>query len=273
MNKTLLVCMICAGLALMGTACSPHEEIPEVYESIFSITSLPTPTPDITPSPTPEPTPSPTPEPLPLSGVVIGLDPGHQAHSNNEQEPVSPGSTTTKKKVSSGTYGRFTGVAEHEVNLAVGLLLRDMLVDAGATVIMTRETADVDISNAERAQLFNKHEVDLGIRLHCNGSDDASIHGAFMLVPTENQYKEDCVRAAELILAAYGEATDISIRKGLTYRSDQTGFNWCDRPVVNIEMGHMTNESDDRKLTDSEFQPRMAKGIFNGIMYYFETER
>ena len=49
----------------------------------------------------------------------IGIDPGHQAHGNSAQEAVAPGSSETKAKVSSGTYGRFTGVPEYEVNLDV----------------------------------------------------------------------------------------------------------------------------------------------------------
>ena len=278
--KAKLIFTICsvALLAVLLTGCgakkpddSPAPTLPNIEsEQPDDARSEVSGTPAPTPEPTPEPTP--TPEPLPLAGVVIGLDPGHQAHSNSEHEPVAPGSSSTKKKVSSGTYGRFTGVKEHEVNMAVGLLLRDLLEKAGATVIMTRESADVDISNAERAELFNEHEVDLGLRLHCNGSDDPEVHGAFMLVPAENPYKEDCIRAAEAILTAYGEATGISIRKGLTYRSDQTGFNWCQRPVTNIEMGHMTNEEEDHKLTDGDFQVKMAQGIFNGIMNYFEGE-
>jgi len=226
-----------------------------------------------TPEPTPTPTPTPTPEPAkPLTGWVIGVDPGHQAHSNSEQEPVAPGSSETKKKVSSGTYGRFSGVREYVVNLDVALLLRDLLEEAGATVVMTRETSDVDISNVERAQLFNEKEVDIGVRIHCNGSEDTSVHGAFMLVPTKNPYKEDCELAARLVLDAYGEETGISISKGLTYRSDQTGFNWCERAVINIEMGHMTNEEEDYKLVDPDFQKKMARGIFNGLLDYAQAK-
>ena len=239
--------------------------------------STPAPTRSLVPtaSPTIQPTLSPTPtaDPRKLSGVIIGIDPGHQAHSNSELEPVAPGSSEQKKKVSSGTSGIGSGVREHEVNLAVGLLLRKLLEAEGATVIMTREEADVDISNAERAQLFNEYQVDLGLRLHCNGSEDESVHGAFMLVPTENPFQEECVRAAETILSAYGEATGISTSRGLTYRSDQTGFNWCERPIVNIEMGHMTNPEEDQKLIDPEFQDKMAEGLYQGILAYFLAEQ
>lgn len=234
-------------------------------------TSAPTQSPAPTTSPTVRPTLSPTPtmDLGELHGLIIGIDPGHQAHSNSELEPVAPGSSEQKKKVSSGTSGTISGVREHEVNLAVGLLLSDLLEAEGATVIMTRETADVDISNAERAQIFNAYQVDLGLRIHCNGSEDESVQGAFMLVPTENPFQEDCIRAAETILSAYGAVTGINIDRGLTFRSDQTGFNWCERPVVNIEMGHMTNPEEDRKLTEPDFQVKMAEGLYQGILAFF----
>ncbi|MDY2870998.1 MAG: hypothetical protein SOT57_00485, partial [Eubacteriales bacterium] len=67
-----------------------------------------------------------------LDGVKVGIDPGHQAHSNSAQEPVSPGSKETKAKVSSGTQGVKTRVPEYEVNLQVALLLRDALEAQGA---------------------------------------------------------------------------------------------------------------------------------------------
>ena len=209
---------------------------------------------------------------LPLSGVVIGLDPGHQEKGNLDREPVAPDSKNLKYKVSQGTQGRFTGTPEYQVNLNVALLLRDMLEEQGATVVMTRETNDVNISNVERAQFFNEMQTDYALRLHCNGEEDESISGAFMLVPTENPYYEDCERAARLLIDAFCEETSAN-NLGLTYRSDQTGFNWCERMVINIEMGHMTNEEEDMKLADGEYQRLMAQGLLNGILAYFGEEQ
>lgn len=266
------VLVLSALVFLLPAVSEEHMEAVQVNITLAPIeTSAPTQSPAPTTSPTVRPTLSPTPtmDLGELHGLIIGIDPGHQAHSNSELEPVAPGSSEQKKKVSSGTSGTISGVREHEVNLAVGLLLSDLLEAEGATVIMTRETADVDISNAERAQIFNAYQVDLGLRIHCNGSEDESVQGAFMLVPTENPFHEDCIRAAETILSAYGAVTGINIDRGLTFRSDQTGFNWCERPVVNIEMGHMTNPEEDRKLTEPDFQVKMAEGLYQGILAFF----
>ncbi len=109
-----------------------------------------------------------------LSGRVIGIDPGHQEHPNYDKELISPTGTATKAKVSSGTYGRFTTISEYVINLQVGLKLKEQLELLGATVIMSRETNSVDISNAERAIMMNDTPVDCWIRIHANGNNDKS---------------------------------------------------------------------------------------------------
>lgn len=208
-------------------------------------------------------------ENLPLSGYVIGIDPGHQAKANNAKEPVSPGSKTLKKKVSSGTQGRWSRVPEYKVVLKVGLLVKEKLEALGAKVIMTRETNNVNISNIERAQLFNKAKTDYAIRLHCNGSSNSRVNGAFILIPYKHAYKAECKRAAEALIKSFCEATGAK-NLGITARSDQTGFNWCERMIINIEMGHMTNKTEDTLLTSSSYQQKMAEGIVNGILAYLK---
>jgi N-acetylmuramoyl-L-alanine amidase len=206
---------------------------------------------------------------LPLSGYVIGVDPGHQAKANNGKEPVAPGSKTLKKKVSSGTQGRWSRVPEYKVTLAVGLLVRDKLEALGATVVMTRETNNVNISNIARAQIFNEAKTDYAVRLHCNGSNNSSVNGAFILIPYKHPCKAECKRAAELLIKSFCKATGAK-NLGITARSDQTGFNWCERMIINIEMGHMTNKKEDKLLTSAAYQEKMAQGIVDGILAYFK---
>ena len=129
-------------------------------------------------SPAPDVSPSPEPTAMPrLHGLKIGIDPGHQAKANREFEPVAPGSDETKYKVSSGTAGVSTGVAEYIVNLDIALQLRDALEALGCTVYMTRDVHEIDISNLERAMMMNELNVDLVLRLHCDGADDESANG------------------------------------------------------------------------------------------------
>ena len=52
---------------------------------------------------------------------------------------------------------------------------------------------------------------------------------------------------------------------GLVERSDLTGFNWADVPVVLVETGFMTNQTEGRLLRLSGYQWRVARGLTAGV--------
>ncbi|MDO4547078.1 MAG: N-acetylmuramoyl-L-alanine amidase [Clostridia bacterium] len=206
-----------------------------------------------------------------LEGLIIGIDPGHQAKANNEREPIAPGSSETKIKVSSGTAGVSTRTAEHVVNLQIGLLLRDALEARGATVIMTRETADVDISNIERATMMNEAGADLCLRLHCNGSTDRSANGSQMFVRRTGAMAEESAQAAEIIVECMCAHTGARNR-GIVRNDNYTGLNWSEVPSILVEMGFMSNPQEDEQLSDPQYQQKLVDGMVEGIEKYFGRE-
>lgn len=211
-------------------------------------------------------------EPEPISHVVV-LDPGHQSSGNFETEPNGPGSSDMKAKVSSGTQGQFTGLPEYELNLQIGLQLRDLLQERGYTVHMTRESHDVDISNVERAQYASEVGGEILVRIHANGSNDPSVSGALTICQTpSNPYQEQYEQSrllSDCILETYCPQTGIP-DQGVWETDTMTGINWAEIPSTIVEMGYMTNESDDTNMADPEFQKRMVQGIADGIDLYFE---
>jgi N-acetylmuramoyl-L-alanine amidase len=206
-----------------------------------------------------------------LKGRIVCIDPGHQLHADNSPDPIGPGSSETKPCVSSGTSGSVSG-PEHAVVLDVGLRLRDILTSQGITVVMTRTTSDVLVCNSERATIANKAKADLCIRLHC---DAGSAHSCFTLYPglitgwTDDIYAES-LKAAGIIQKAYSATTGIP-DGGLTPRTDLTGFNWSDVPVVLPEMLKMQNAQDDILASTPEFRQKMAEGCAKGIIEYLNT--
>jgi len=210
----------------------------------------------------------------PSSSYVVAIDAGHQAHGNSSQEPIGPGASETKAKVTSGTTGTYSGTPEYVVNLQVALKLRDYLTAKGVTVVMVRETNDVDISNSQRAAAANDNNADLFVRLHCDGADGSSANGFCTLVPGTNSWTEPIVaesaRAGEIVQASAVNATgarDLGVKE----RTDLSGFNWCTVPTVLCEMGFMSNQEEDAKLNSDSYQQQLAQGIGDGVYQYLTS--
>lgn len=206
-------------------------------------------------------------------GLVV-IDPGHQQYANTEREPVGPGASETKIKVSGGTTGTATGVPEYELTLDIGLQLRDKLLERGYQVIMVRDTNEVDISNSERAEIANEADADVFIRLHANGSPDSSVTGAMTICQTPaNPYNGDIYEQSralsENILDSYIYKTGIN-RQNIWETDTMSGINWSEVPTTILEMGFMSNTGEDRSMQDDDMQQKMVEGIADGIDEYMK---
>lgn len=208
-------------------------------------------------------------------GILIALDPGHQAPSvdMSAKEPNAPGSSEMKTKATNGTQGKFSGIGEYQLDLDIALMVRDELVAQGYDVIMTREDNETAISNAERATLANEAGADVSVRIHANGSEDSSVNGALMLVGSQsNPYVghvyDESYELANCVLEEYCAATGMA-NLGIQANDTMTGINWSQIPVVILEMGFMSNQTDDLNMADPTYREKMVDGIVNGINAYY----
>jgi N-acetylmuramoyl-L-alanine amidase len=183
-----------------------------------------------------------------------------------QREPIGPGSRVYKEKDGGGAAG------EAEVVLQIAQRTRTMLLRRGYRVAMTRTGSTFRYGsggNVARAEYCNRREAALMLRIHADGSADSSRRGASTLYPALRRSWTDDVygpslRAARSIqkgLVGSTGARDL----GLVRRSDLTGFNWANVPVVLVETGFMSNPAEGRLLRSAAYQQRVARGLTAGV--------
>lgn len=207
------------------------------------------------------------------SNITIVIDPGHSSTGTSGNEPVSPNSSTTKLKDGLGATGSYTNIPEHKTNMSVALLVKKELTSKGYNVILTKQDVAESKSNIERAEVGNKNNADLVVRIHADSAENSSISGASMHVPANNEYTSSFYKISKsygtTILNTYVDEIGIKNR-GVIERNDLTGFNWSKVPVVLIEMGFLSNKEDDNFVSNTANHPKIAKAISDGIDKCFE---
>lgn len=205
---------------------------------------------------------------------VIVIDPGHQTKGNSEKEPIGPGATETKAKVTGGATGVATGKTEYQLNLEVALKLKSALEDKGYSVIMTREENNVNLSNSERAQIANNANAAAFIRIHANSSDNSSVKGVLTMCQTSNNkyngnIASESYKLSKAVLDNFVSETGAT-NKGVTRTDTMSGINWCTVPTTIVEMGFMSNPEEDRLMVTESYQNKMLNGIVKGIEQFLE---
>ncbi len=179
-----------------------------------------------------------------LKGLKICVDPGHGG--------AAPGASSC------------AGISEAQINLQIGLKLKDILEKYGATVVMTR-TTDVDIDLAERCNIARRAGAQLLLSVHGNslpdGRNPIKEHGSSTYF-----YHPQSVEFAQTLknkLLQYLGFPDIGARYqnlALTRPSEM--------PAVLAEIGFVINPDECAQLIQPETQEKAAKALADGIVEY-----
>ncbi len=219
------------------------------------------------------------------SVMTIVLDPGHGG-----KDP--------------GAVGRKLKANEKDVNLAVTLLLKQLLEkELGLKVLLTRSD-DRFVSLQDRTRFANDKKADLFISLHTNASKNTASKGletyylataqssdARAVEALENQVVElfeggssakskyddlsfilsDLSQAEHLegsnMLATSVQQNMVAGTKSMDRGVKQANFyvlRGAFMPSILIEMGFISNPEEEQLLVNPEYQERLARTIFEG---------
>ncbi|MGZ9587265.1 N-acetylmuramoyl-L-alanine amidase CwlD [Paenibacillus marinisediminis] len=199
---------------------------------------------------------------LPLSGKIVAIDAGHGGADG-------------------GAISR-QGVIEKDINLAIALQLRDYLQQAGAIVVMTRET-DQDLANPDtkgyrkrksedmkrRVQYLQEKKPDLFVSIHMNSIPSNRWSGA------QTFYRNDLPgnkQLAKLIQEEIRRNLENTERVAKPDERDLYLLRMMHVPSALIEVGFLSHPEESRLLADADYQRKVAASIYKGILRYMSGE-
>ncbi len=199
-----------------------------------------------------------------LKGRTIEIDPGHGGNQ--------PGA------------GSGTGVYESDITYKIAVQLKKYLENAGATVIFSRDNSDSVPEIEERRINAMKNDADMFISIHLDSSSAKSAHGSSVYY-----YKNYSAPLAEAI----SKNLPKTLKNDVGYKMTDRGFHFYpfrvirieNCPAVLVECGFISNTTaitapasdaksqancDFKLLNSSLGQKYVAKGIYKGILEYFD---
>lgn len=175
---------------------------------------------------------------------VIIIDPGHGGKDQ--------GATGLK-----GTY-------EKHLTLSTGLLLYEKLKAAGANVMMTRNN-DTFLSLSSRVGISHTYAADAFISIHFDSIADSSVKG--MTAYYYHNYQKSLATAVHEELVSQTKLKDRGVRYG-----DYHVLRENKRSSVLVELGYLSNSSEEMLVSSQSYQVKAATGMYQGIAKYFKKQ-
>lgn len=170
--------------------------------------------------------------------------------------------------------GKVSGsVLEKDINLRIALKLQAYLEEGGATVLVTRiddsDLADSKSGDMSRRKLTaNTSKADIFVSVHQNSYNSASVHGAQVFYFNESDNSKKLAQSIQTQLKDFVDPYNKFLPKANSnyYVLRQTAM-----PAVIVECGFLSNSGERYKLTQDDYQEKIAWAIYAGIVDYFNN--
>ena len=195
----------------------------------------------------------------PVSGKIVVLDAGHGVPDEGAQSS--------------------NGTTEAETNLKITLKVQTLLEQSGCSVILTRsdENAIYDLDSKtlkqkkisdihNRVKIGNNSSADIFVSIHLNKIPQQQYYGwqCFYQAKSEQSQKLAKQLQSNLNEAIQKENKRVAMKLDNVYI-----IKHVEIPLSIVECGFLSNPEEEKQLLDDDYQNRLAWGIYNGILDYF----
>ena len=183
----------------------------------------------------------------------IYIDPGHNASGAD-----------------TGAVGY--GLKEQDVSVQIGVLLRDMLINSGQTVKMSRDSITDTVSsslNGSLAYIYNganSWNADIFVSIHCNAANTKA-YGCetyYCTGSTQGRALAECVQPH---MTAETERYNRGVKS-----ANFAVIKHTNMPAILVETAFIDNYDDNRFLASDDGKYKCAVGIYKGICDYLGIE-
>lgn len=174
------------------------------------------------------------------------------------------------------------GVSEKAINLAIAQEVKVLAEQAGWQVVMTREGDDGLYEEGSgsirsmktqdlkaRRELIKKTQPQLAISIHLNSfKEDPSVKGAQVFFPGtggDEKLLKKSEALAKILQKKASKAVGSGTDRVALAKSDVYLFKEVTCPIAIIECGFLSNPEEAEMLQSSQYQKKLAEGIFAGI--------
>ena len=165
-------------------------------------------------------------------------------------------------------YKTKSGVYEKDLDLQISKLVSSRLSSQGDISVIVSRNTDINLSNAERVEDGNKQNADVFVSIHMTGNEDESAEGVQTFYRVESDDASD--ELATLVQKSVVAYVDLKDRGATPFTFDVLKDN--NMPAILIQCGFLSNPTDEKKLTNPEFQKDLAEGIAQGILSFLDAQ-
>lgn len=165
---------------------------------------------------------------------------------------------------------------EKDINLSVAKKLQSELEKKNIHVVMTRESDEMLSGEMgeqgkvadmkERVRIINDTKPNLAISIHQNSYQDSQVHGAQVFYYSSSKEGEKVAFVLQEKLKEMDEQNTRQPKANNTYFI----LKRTEVPMVIVECGFLSNESEAKLLKTEEYQETLAQAIMEGILSYLQ---